>query len=188
MLRLSGLTWRCQLATFTLQDYYRRPTCQVSTGWTWTWGSPEIEWADTGRRAELVNGKLYMMGGGWDRITAQALPWQQHMAVAVAIRVPWMDTNRQTSVEIDLTDEDGTSLGKVQGEFIVGRPAEAVPGQPLRSQIVLKADVAFPKVGSYAVVCRLHGSETSFPFNVAASPQLAAQVLNQGGGGPAKSQ
>ena len=151
-------------------------------------GSPEIEWLILADEAELVNGKLYMMGGGWDRITAQVLPWQQHMAVAVAIRVPWMNTNRQTSVEIDLTDEDGTSLGKVQGEFIVGRPAQAVPGQPLRSQIVLKADVAFPRIGSYAVVCRLLGSETSFPFSVAASPQLATRVLNQGEGGPAQPQ
>ena len=45
-------------------------------------GSPEIEWLILADEAELVNGKLYMMGGGWDRITAQVLPWQQHMAVA----------------------------------------------------------------------------------------------------------
>ena len=89
-----------------------------------------VEWLILADEAEVVNGKLYMMGGGWDRLTAQSLPWRQHMAIAVAIRVPWMDTNRQTSVEIDLQDGAGTSLAKVDGQFVVGRPAQSVPGQP----------------------------------------------------------
>lgn len=148
-------------------------------------GQSEIEWLILADEAEVVNGKLYMMGGGWDRITAQKLPWQHHMAIAVAIRVPWMDTNRQTPVEIELTDGDGNSLAKIQGEFIVGRPAQAMPGQPLRSQIAIKMDAVFPKLDTYAVVCRLHASENSFPFVVAASPQLATQTLNKGESGPA---
>ena len=139
----------------------------------------EIEWLILADEAEVVNGKLYMMGGGWDRITASELPWRQHMAIAVAIRVPWMDTNRQTPIEIELTDGDGVSLANVQGEFVVGRPAQAVPGQPLRSQIAIKMDLAFPKLDTYAVVCRLHTTETRFPFVVAASPQLTNQVLNK---------
>ena len=138
----------------------------------------EIEWLILADGAEVVNGKLYMLGGGWDRITVGNLPWPQHMAIAVAIRVPWMDTNRQTPIEIELTDGDGASLAKAQGGFVVGRPAQAAPGQPLRSQVVLNINVAFPKLGTYSVVCRLHTSERSFPFEVAASPQLTAQMLN----------
>ena len=147
-----------------------------------------VEWLILADEAEVVNGKLYMLGGGWDRITAQTLPWPQHMAIAIAIRVPWMDTNRQTPVELAIMDEDGAPLSTIQGEFIVGRPPQAVPGQPLRSQIALKLDAALPRIGGYAVVCRLNGKETRFPFNVAASPQLAVKLQNQVGGGPASSQ
>ena len=144
----------------------------------------EIEWLILADEAEVVNGKLYMMGGGWDRITAQTLPWKQHMAIALAVRVPWTDTNRQTSVGIDLTDEDGTLLVDVKGEFVVGRPAQAVPGQPLRSQIAIKMDALLPKLGTYAVICRLHGDETTFPFNVVASPELAQQLQSQADANP----
>ena len=143
-----------------------------------------VEWLILADEAEVVNGKLYMMGGGWDRITAQTLPWKQHMAIALAVRVPWTDTNRQTSVGIDLTDEDGTLLVDVKGEFVVGRPAQAVPGQPLRSQIAIKMDALLPKLGTYAVICRLHGDETTFPFNVVASPELAQQLQSQADANP----
>ena len=145
-----------------------------------------VEWLILADEAEVVNGKLYMMGGGWDRLTAQSLPWGQHMAIAVAIRVPWMDTNRQTSVEIDLQDGAGSSLAKVDGQFVVGRPAQSVPGQPLRTQIAIKMDAKFQKLGTYVVVCRLHGAETTFPFSVVASPQLVSQLQDQAGGGPAQ--
>ena len=144
----------------------------------------EIEWLILADEAEVVNGKLYMMGGGWDRITAQTLPWKQHMAIALAVRVPWTDTNRQTSVEIDLTDEDGNLLVNVKGEFVVGRPAQAIPGQSLRSQIAIKLDGLLPKLGAYAVVCRLHGDETTFPFNVVASPELAQKLQSQADSSP----
>lgn len=140
----------------------------------------EVEWLILADGAEVVNGKLYMLGGGWDRITVGSLPWGQHMAIALAIRVPWMDTNRQTPIEIELTDGDGTSLTKAQGGFVVGRPAQATPGQPLRTQIVLNMNVEFQKLGTYTVLCRLHDSERRFPFEVAASPQLTTQLLNKG--------
>ena len=148
----------------------------------------EIEWLILADEAEVVGGKLYMMGGGWDRITAQRLPCQQHMAIALAVRVPWTDTNRQTPVEIDLTDEDGASLFNVQAAIVVGRPAQAVPGQPLRSQIAIKMDASLPKIGAYVVVCRLHGNETRFPFNVVASPELANQLHSQANDGPSQPQ
>ena len=145
-----------------------------------------VEWLILADEAEVVNGKLYMMGGGWDRLTAQSLPWRQHMTIAVAIRVPWMETNRQTQVEIDLQDGSGNSLAKVDGQFVVGRPAQSVPGQPLRTQIAIKMDAKFQKLGTYVVVCRLHGAETTFPFSVVASPQLVSQLQDQAGGGPAQ--
>ena len=145
----------------------------------------EIEWLILADGAEVVNGKLYVLGGGWDRITAGELPWPQHMAIAVAIRVPWMDTNRQTPIEIELADGDGASLAKAQGGFVVGRPPQATPGQPLRSQIVLNMNVAFPKLGTYSVVCRLQDSERSFPFEVAPGPELMTQLLDKGETGSA---
>ena len=148
----------------------------------------KVEWLILADEAEVVNGKLYMIGGGWNRLTAQSLPWPQHMAIALAIQVPWMDTNRQTQVEIDLQDGAGTSLAKVDGQFVVGRPAQSVPGQPLRTQIAIKMDAKFQKLGTYMVVCRLHGEETTCRFSVVASPQLVSKLQDQAGGGPAQPQ
>ena len=97
-----------------------------------------VEWLILADEAEVVNGKLYMMGGGWDRLTAQSLPWGQHMAIAVAIRVPWMDTNRQTSGG-DRPAGRGRDFPGQGGRPVRGRPpgpigAGTTPSHPDRHQ------------------------------------------------------
>lgn len=39
-------------------------------------------------RADVVNGKLYMMAGGWDRIQPASFPFTLMLGIAVGIRVP----------------------------------------------------------------------------------------------------
>jgi hypothetical protein len=93
--------------------------------------------------AEAVNGKLYILGGGWS-VTG---PGPVASAIALRIDVPWNDTNRPIAVRVELLDADGAPAqipapgpdGATQGVavdigFEVGRP----PGTPL------DAAVAFP--------------------------------------------
>ncbi len=54
----------------------------------------EIEWLILADAAEIVNGKLYMMGGGWNRITANSeLPLTKSFGISISVTVPWSHTN-----------------------------------------------------------------------------------------------
>ena len=48
--------------------------------------------------AEAVNGKLYILGGGWALRDARPIP----IAIALLIEVPWTEANIQHQLQIDL--------------------------------------------------------------------------------------
>jgi Family of unknown function (DUF6941) len=87
--------------------------------------------------AQAVEGKLYVLGGGWN-ITG---PDPSPSALAIYIEVSWDLTNMPHAWQIELVDSDGqpvlipTPLGDqplvLQGEFEVGRPPGVMPGTGL---------------------------------------------------------
>lgn len=97
--------------------------------------------ADT---AEVVNGKIYALGGGWNTIFVRQFPAQhRRLAVAVTVHVPFTDTNVSHNLEVTLVTEDGETYpiglrpddqGNPQpvramgGEFTLGRPAHLADG------------------------------------------------------------
>ncbi len=123
---------------------------------------PEIEWIILADSAEAIGGKVYMMGGGWDRIQGSREPNDiRHFAIALSIIVPWHHTNEKHDLRLEIVDEDGKKavLG-VGGEFTTGRPAGAVPGQSLRTPLALKVNMPLLKPGTYAVIGSVDGQES----------------------------
>jgi hypothetical protein len=90
-----------------------------------------------------VNGKLYIMGGGWS-ITG---PNPSPSALAIKIEVPWTQTNQDHSFRLDLLDGDnrpvlvptpeGEKPMQIGGNFQVGRPAGIIVGSSLDAPIAL---------------------------------------------------
>jgi hypothetical protein len=82
--------------------------------------------------AQEVNGKLYILGGGWS-VTGPLLP---PMALALKLDVPWSATNQEHEFLLVLVDADGHPVrvagddGEVRagGTFEVGRPEGLPPG------------------------------------------------------------
>src|SRR5688500_2783040 len=77
--------------------------------------------------AQVVGGKLYVLGGGWDRLAFPEYPQTIPVGVAMGVRVPWTETNRQHSFSIRaLTSDADRELFQLAGGFEMGRP----PGTP----------------------------------------------------------
>jgi hypothetical protein len=86
---------------------------------------------------QAVEGKLYVLGGGWS-VTG---PGPTAMGIAVKVEVPWDQSNRRHSFRMWLVDEDenpvesttdqGSAPIEVSGQFEVGRPPGLAPGTPL---------------------------------------------------------
>jgi hypothetical protein len=87
--------------------------------------------------AQVLNGKLYIMGGGW----SMTGPQPSLSAIALKIEVPWNQTNQKHNLKLELIDSDyravtvptpvGNSPVVIDGEFEVGRPAGLKAGIPI---------------------------------------------------------
>ena len=140
-----------------------------------------IEWLILADAAEVNGGKLYLLGGGFDRINiASPLPQRRRMALAVSISVPWASTNERHRLTLDFVDEDGNKQANVEGEFEVGRPPGAKAGQMQRIQLALQAELDLKKFGANVVVGSIDGVESRrVHYNVQPTPQLAQMMEEQ---------
>ena len=86
--------------------------------------------------AQAVEGKLYVLGGGWSVTGPQPVP----MAIALKVDVPWDQANARHRWRLELVDADGQAVligedeGKpveIEQEFEIGRPAGTKPGTAL---------------------------------------------------------
>ena len=130
----------------------------------------DIEWLIIADAAQVVGGKLYMLGGGYDRVTLPKQPPAPHnMAVAVAFRVSWNETNTKHNFDLDILDGDGNKILGSSGQFEVGRAPGILPGQDQRTQLAMNIGWRVDKLGSYEAVARVGDLERRFPFYVVTS-------------------
>jgi hypothetical protein len=91
--------------------------------------------------ADEVGGKLYIMGGGWSQVGANA---PLTLALAVKLLIPWDQTNRPHAMRTELVTEDGVPVEQngnpvqVEGQVEVGRPPGITPGTPIDAPIALR--------------------------------------------------
>ena len=125
----------------------------------------QLEWLILADAAQVVGGKLYLLGGGWDRITVNSpFPVQQRVALAVSIKVPWNETNQKHTFEVEIISENREteelkSLMKMGGQFEVGRPPGTRQGQDQRLQLALDGGLVLEAPGRKMVVARIGGQE-----------------------------
>lgn len=120
--------------------------------------------------AQVTAGKLYVLGGAFDTITARSFP-AVHRSVAVVLvaEVGPGDRNRDLPIRIQLLDEDGTDLGiESQGNLRVGAPSALPAGASSLVPLVSGfGNVRFPQAGGYVFVISHEGVELGrIPFRV----------------------
>jgi len=120
----------------------------------------EVEWLILADAAQVVGGKLFLLGGGWETLmVASGFPTQQHAAVAASFRVPWNETNQRHYIQVEVVDEAGNEALRLQAQVEVGRPAGVPGGCDQRAQIALNGIVPIKRPGTYVVIARVEGVE-----------------------------
>src|SRR5262245_29404288 len=133
----------------------------------------EIDFLILADAAQVSEGKLYLLGGGWDHLTVNALPAAQFVGVAVGVLVPWTETNTPHTLTLSIEDEDGNAvLGPLSVRVEVGRPASLPAGAEQRVLVAFNAQIALPRLGDYAVTVALEdGPRRRHRFGVHPGPQ-----------------
>jgi hypothetical protein len=123
--------------------------------------------------ADAVEGKLYILGGGWSHTLANV---PVNMALAIMIAVPWNQANEKHDVHAALVSEDGETVeieGNqviASGELEVGRPAGLRAGTQLNTPLVLGFNGLVLKSGGYVWELRIGGEVMArAPFQVVES-------------------
>jgi uncharacterized protein DUF6941 len=132
-----------------------------------------IDFVLMANHVEVVNGLLYVSGGGWTdhhrRLPPDGSPIPpSHLGIGVSVVVPWNETNRSHTLIVQIEDEDAQALIRIEGQLNVGRPATLPAGaiQPVFFGFPL--DIPFPHAGGYRVVARVgeDGEPKMWPFRV----------------------
>jgi len=87
--------------------------------------------------AQTSEGKLNVIGGGWNLMGPQPAP----SAIAILFEVPWDRSNERHDFVLELLDSDGAPVHmdgpdgempiRIESSFEVGRPPGIKPGTPL---------------------------------------------------------
>lgn len=104
--------------------------------------------------AQVAQGKLYILGGQWDRIMVGQFPAQHpSMAVALVIRVEYNEAPKAFNLNVELM-LDGKPLGaKTTGHLSIGHAAGLAHGAPQFAPVTATFNnVQFDGPGRYEFV------------------------------------
>jgi hypothetical protein len=136
--------------------------------------------------AQAVQGKLYVLGGGWTHTGPQPTPF----AIAAIVNVPWAETNRRHMLKLQLVTSDGkpflvpTPAGEqpleIKAEFEVGRPPGITPGTPLAMPFAVNLGPLMLTPGRYEWRCSINDASNEdwklpFEFRAAMPPFQISQ-------------
>jgi hypothetical protein len=107
--------------------------------------------------AQEVQGKLYILGGGWS-VTGPDIP---PMALAIKLDVPWNAADASHEFELALVDTDGRAVlvedaaqgpreVRIGGSFEVGRPPGLPPGSDIDCAFTVNVGAIPLASGRYA--------------------------------------
>ncbi len=124
--------------------------------------------------AQVTAGKLYVLGGAFDTITARGFPIvYRSIAVVLVAEVGPADRNRDLPLRITLRDEDGADMGvESVGNLRVGAPSSLPAGAATIVPLVgAFGNVRFPKPGGYVFIVEHEDQELAhIPFRVRQAP------------------
>ena len=136
----------------------------------------ELDFLQLADRAEVLDGKLYMMGGAWDSLQISNIEAPVAFSIAIGILVPWSLTNEPHHLRVRLDDEDDNPIHPdAEATLNIGRPPTATRGQCFRAMTVLNLQLVLPRFGAYRIVASVAGqSEGQATFYALDASQVPA--------------
>jgi hypothetical protein len=135
--------------------------------------TPTIDFLILADHAEALNGKIYLMGGGWDVRAVRDFSQPVPLTLALAVLVPWTATNQRHQLRLRVEDADGRQLAEVKGEFVAGRPPHLTAGTSQRIPLAFQhIPVLLGGPGVYAIIATLNDQgEKRTTFSAVAAPR-----------------
>lgn len=111
----------------------------------------EIDFVLLADFAQAANGKLTVVGAGWNILNAAQYPWPLQFGLGMGFLVPWSETNRRHNFTFKIQQSEGKELGGGGGDFEIGRQAGIRPGMVQRVVIGISGQVQIEGPGTYEI-------------------------------------
>jgi hypothetical protein len=109
--------------------------------------------------AEVINGRAYIMGAGWDKFAPPAYPAPMRIGIAVGIRVPYLESNTPHRLSVRLRNGDGQEVFKIEGDLETGRPPGS-RGDSILVPLAVNAQVDVPAPQLFELLAEVDGQST----------------------------
>jgi hypothetical protein len=108
---------------------------------------------------QAPSGKLYVLGGQWDRLTVPNFPAQHPtLAIVLVLRVEYSEALDQHQLEVELTLDGAAKDSKATAQFVTGHAPGQVRGTPSFVPLALTFNnLVFEMPGRYEWVVRADG-------------------------------
>lgn len=128
--------------------------------------------------AHVAGGKLYVLGGQWDRLTVAAFPVQHPcMAVVLVLQVEYTEAPKSYTFTVELTLDGQPQEAKAAGQIAIGHAPVQARGAPQYVPLAIPFNnVTFGGPGRYEWVIAVDGAELGrLPIEVSSGFVAGAQ-------------
>jgi len=102
--------------------------------------------------AQVANGKLFLLGGGWSVYRSAVYPAQVQLALGIGILIEWSEAGIRHPVTITMADEGGVLvIPELRGQVEAGKSEDLGAGVTQRALLAVNAGLVIPRPGRYVV-------------------------------------
>jgi hypothetical protein len=124
-----------------------------------------VEYVMVADAAQVVGGKLYVLGGGWNQYRAASFPVPMSVSIVTSVLVESAETEKPVVVTLTIADEDGIPVvPAMHAQVQVGRAEGSRP--PYRLMLPINATIQIPREGRYAAQVTAGDSVNDTYFDV----------------------
>ena len=126
----------------------------------------KIEFLILADAAQVVGGKLFMLGGAWNLHRSGNFPSQFQFSIALSVLVAWDEAGMAHPFTLTIADDAGIPVvPQIQGQFEVGRSEQIPKGTTQRALVSVNVMMAVPRPGKYIVSATAGTSKVDTSFD-----------------------
>src|SRR5262245_52870994 len=126
----------------------------------------QVEFVMVADAAQVIGGKLYLLGGAWNLYRATAFPTQAPVALVASILVDRNEAGSRHTVRLTVADEAGIPIIPAMDWAVeVGRPEGNDPTIPQRSMLAVNTGIQLPRAGRYSFTVTAGSASRSVWFD-----------------------
>lgn len=130
----------------------------------------EIDFVILADYAQAAQGKLNLIGGGWNVHNASQYPSTLPFGLGIGVLVPWSQANMRHDLTFVIKSSEGPELLRGGGQFEMGREAGLPAGMTQRAIVALIGQLQILQPGAYEIIVTAGPSEKRVVFEAMPVP------------------